>query len=130
MKTLLLLLGMVGMGWGQTTGPGTTNPFSGCEGHVSLSKFMDCVVASEHRTKSSPIDVPAIEVKLESRPDSEDGSYLLEFSKACAEWREGKMSWKPEIIACHWNGWTCAEKSRILLTAEDGKKWCHKPQTD
>jgi len=25
--------------------------------------------------------------------------------------------------------WTCKQKSRILLTAEDGKKWCHKPQT-
>lgn len=24
---------------------------------------------------------------------------------------------------------TCADKSRILLTAEDGKKFCHKPQT-
>jgi hypothetical protein len=25
--------------------------------------------------------------------------------------------------------WACADKSRILMTAEDGKKWCHKPQT-
>lgn len=25
--------------------------------------------------------------------------------------------------------YTCADKSRILLTAEDGKKYCHKPQT-
>jgi hypothetical protein len=25
---------------------------------------------------------------------------------------------------------TCADKSRILMTAEDGKKYCHKPQTD
>jgi hypothetical protein len=24
--------------------------------------------------------------------------------------------------------WRCADKSRILLTAEDGKKWCHKVQ--
>ena len=23
----------------------------------------------------------------------------------------------------------CADKSRILLTAEDGKKWCHKPES-
>lgn len=25
-------------------------------------------------------------------------------------------------------GWTCADQSRILLTAEDGKRWCHKVQ--
>jgi hypothetical protein len=25
--------------------------------------------------------------------------------------------------------WTCADKRRILLTSEDGKKWCHTPQT-
>jgi hypothetical protein len=24
--------------------------------------------------------------------------------------------------------WTCADKSRVLETAEDGKKWCHKTQ--
>lgn len=24
---------------------------------------------------------------------------------------------------------TCADKSRILMTAEDGTKWCHKPDT-
>jgi hypothetical protein len=23
--------------------------------------------------------------------------------------------------------WTCADKSRILLSAEDGKQWCYKP---
>jgi hypothetical protein len=29
------------------------------------------------------------------------------------------------------DGWTweCADKSRILMMAEDGKAWCHKPQT-
>lgn len=25
--------------------------------------------------------------------------------------------------------WTCSDKSRILLTAEDGTKWCHAPKT-
>jgi hypothetical protein len=25
--------------------------------------------------------------------------------------------------------YTCADKSRILLTAEDGKRWCHKPES-
>jgi hypothetical protein len=31
---------------------------------------------------------------------------------------------------CSMPEWGCADKSRILMTAEDGKHWCHKPQTD
>jgi len=27
---------------------------------------------------------------------------------------------------CKQNRWSCADKSRILLTSEDGKKWCYK----
>jgi hypothetical protein len=34
-----------------------------------------------------------------------------------------------ETAVARWK-WTCADKSRILETAEDGTKWCHKPQTE
>jgi hypothetical protein len=31
---------------------------------------------------------------------------------------------------CRSKGWTCADKSRILETAEDGTKWCRRVQSD
>jgi hypothetical protein len=55
-------------------------------------------------TPPEPIDVPAIPVKI-----------------LCQVFDGTKWQSAP----C---GSTCADKSRILLTAEDGKKWCHAPQ--
>lgn len=49
-----------------------------------------------------PIDIPAIQVK--------DGHSFVTFGG--------------ELIP----RWTCADKSRILLTAEDDTRWCHKVQ--
>jgi hypothetical protein len=65
---------------------------------------------------AEPIDVPAVQTKCD--PTAEENS--------------------PEMDACFSGEWpyffpdrivvTCADKSRILLTAEDGKQWCHKVQ--
>jgi hypothetical protein len=38
------------------------------------------------------------------------------------------MSWAPKPIECHVKRYTCADKSRVVLTSEDGKHWCHKVQ--
>ena|ERR1700690_1734638 len=35
-------------------------------------------------------------------------------------WRDGRCEYQ-------FKRETCADRSRILLTAEDGKRWCHKP---
>ena len=63
-----------------------------------------------------PIDVPAA---IKGRKVNSDGR------EEC--WwvtKDGKLG----KSVCYEMGWTCADKSRILLTAEDGKKWCHAPQ--
>jgi hypothetical protein len=62
-----------------------------------------------------PMDVPAIE----------DKPFLMHAKGDC--WGEGMQA----VCADHdifKPTYTCADKSRILLTAEDGKKWCHKVQ--
>jgi hypothetical protein len=53
-------------------------------------------------------DVPALQERVRSCPPSSSAA-------CCGD-------------DCAGNKWGCADKSRILLTAEDGKKWCHKPQ--
>ena len=73
-----------------------------------------------------PMDVPAISEDRSAEPDSHDGHELLLFSQACEEIVGGKMTWQPDVIACHVKRWTCADKSRVLLTAEDGTRHCIK----
>lgn len=52
-----------------------------------------------------PIDVPAIQT-----------------DQPC-----GRMYPSGHMMVCEaTHGWSCADKSRILLTSEDGKRWCHK----
>lgn len=63
---------------------------------------------------TDPADIPAIQVRDMFSPVG-----------ACGDGQ------KPEVPL--WNGclipwWTCADKSRVLLTAEDGSHWCHRVQ--
>ena len=78
-------------------------------------------------------DVPAIHYPVESHWEWEAGPGDR---MSCSHHGVPKESPKPAgVIFWHddctdgWE-WTCADKSRILLTAEDGKKWCHKPETE
>jgi hypothetical protein len=68
-------------------------------------------------TLSEPQDVPAIQ---EKRHEKTGGTIncraVSDALETCdCEYRDVEVT-------------TCADKSRILLTAEDGTKWCHKPQ--
>jgi len=69
--------------------------------------------------KPEPMDVPAVKTLLvqwhQDCPPGPDGTH----SKSGAE------CWGKQEFA-----WTCTDKSRILLTSEDGKKWCHRVQTE
>lgn len=62
---------------------------------------------------SEPVDVPAAETPavLECTPVDIPGFN----NSTCIALRPAQ--------------WRCADTSRILLTAEDGTRWCHKPQT-
>jgi hypothetical protein len=82
-----------------------------------------------------PIDVPAIRsldtVTFKSS-DAYDGSIeasaagFKSFEDDCKR-AHGEIQWSP-TATCHVRNYACADKSRILLTAEDGHKWCHKVQ--
>jgi hypothetical protein len=61
-------------------------------------------------------DVPAIKEMRKTKCSS--GAYVCDFNCQCT----GEMVNEPHD--------TCADKSRILETAEDGKLWCHKPETE
>lgn len=63
-----------------------------------------------------PIDEPAIQVS-----DARSGAGM------CSQ---GEKPSVKNSSYCIQPRDTCADKSRILLTAEDGKKWCHAPQTN
>jgi hypothetical protein len=64
---------------------------------------------------SEPVDVPAIQVPTNRAPDC--GSYFNDQPM----WRQGEYCTTERPLI-----WTCADKSRILETAEDGTKWCRK----
>lgn len=69
------------------------------------------------RPDVAPVDVSAIQVDKYTDYGPEwvcpAGAFLSRYRGA---------------LACRMKVWTCADKSRILLTAEDGKCWCHKVQ--
>jgi len=74
---------------------------------------------------AEPLDVPAVQEKeIVVNPHKKDD--LVKFSNECIS-TNGKMTWKPKP-ECHYLIWTCAEKSRILETSEDGNHWCRKVQ--
>jgi hypothetical protein len=70
-----------------------------------------------HSCGDEPCDVPAIKGK------AADGTHDRLF------WCNSGGGYAP-CGAPAKPGATCSDKSRILMTAEDGKKYCHKPQTD
>ena len=78
-----------------------------------------------------PLDVPAVQERhTYQRPPH---MVFATFRDACAhngevsviKTKEGK-----EDEVCIIKRWTCRDRSRVLLTSEDGKKWCHKLQTE
>jgi len=75
-----------------------------------------------HGWRPEAIDVPAIQVGKEecSTVKSDCGDSF------CGEIGSTLM---PGTTICWGINWTCADKSRILQTSEDGTHWCHKPQT-
>ena len=138
MKLLLAAtLALIGIGMGQTIGGPTftmKTPRDGCyvmlsmKGHVLKIHTEQCPVVEkvEHETTTvgkstgggspipqliEPMDIPAVKVCEETK-----AVYTAE------EWRTmirgGCITGIPKL--------TCADESRILLTAEDGSKHCLK----
>lgn len=110
-------------------------------GILSSSEMAGCSADDSVTIKKinpEPEDVPAVKGKESiSTPcawrDGDMGSCSF-----IIQWREGGSSCifsatladfdrYEQLPSCTTkNSWSCADKSRILLTAEDGKKWCHK----
>lgn len=65
---------------------------------------------------TAPLDVPAIAEKYLAHHRGDSCESVM--SGACI-YTSDEYEDRP----------TCADKSRILLTAQNGDKWCHKPQT-
>lgn len=65
-----------------------------------------------HNAKCEPMDVPAVEVI-----DHKDDWYYM---------KTYDVPEQEEMFRGDRKRWTCADKSRILLTAEDGTKHCVK----
>lgn len=112
MKSLLALLLTCGMLMGQTA---TKAPI-----HPTQKQLANPLPLLEE-----PMDVPPLEENTHDVPWKPEASELPYFSEACG-FVDGKMTYAPDPIACHVSSWTCADKSRILMTAEDGTKHCIK----
>jgi hypothetical protein len=72
-------------------------------------------------------DVPAIKGKPRAiTPSHSEPAFMKGFFDQC---RSMGLTVDEAKNSCMVNdGWKCADKKNILLTAEDGTKWCHKPQ--
>jgi hypothetical protein len=88
--------------------------------------------ATRWKLKSAPVIVGTA-VQTVSPPEPPDVPAIQEPKKECVAW------WNIDTLMGNGLGckeyaevlhYTCADKSRILLPAEDGKYWCHKPQTE
>lgn len=84
-----------------------------------------------HSCGSFSCDVPAVEIPAPSRlaytPNCNDASNICSGElMVCTN--HGTLIEGNNIAGCS-HGYTlsCADKSRILMTAEDGKSWCHAP---
>ena len=90
-----------------------------------IGKEYDLGDVAHPRTQWEPweyIDVPAIEETID---------HWGTFATPQECWKREYMPMQYcEKVAKRWElrHWTCAEKSRILLSAEDGAHWCHKVQ--
>lgn len=80
----------------------------------NLDKFHDIGPPAGEILEFNPVDVPAVRM-IEDQSD---------------QWWDVLNTEPAEVqtkgLQRHW---TCTDKSRILLTAEDGTKWCHAPET-
>ena len=92
-----------------------------------VAGFRDGWEAKEMPKPSEPEDVPAVKVK----------PYVVRATDTAAAYEKGFSDWCPDRkmlsrnpqsgnLECSHPRYECSDKSRILLTAEDGKKWCHK----
>jgi hypothetical protein len=116
MKTLILTLAVIGTAaaFGQSDPPLHQRRSLHCE---YISDAIEC-------NPSTPIDVPAVRLKdtTSTSGDLPDPA----FGKKFCEDMGGTMRDRQCVYT--WRHWSCADKTRILLTSEDGKHWCHKVQ--
>jgi hypothetical protein len=76
-----------------------------------------------HATKpAKPEDVPAISHISRFKPSRNDAAFVEGFVDECRKYARVDENTKECLVT----KWTCADKARVLLTAENGKKWCHK----
>lgn len=83
------------------------------------------------RLQPEPPDVPAIKKRQSIQmtiPPSGDMPAYGQGQKAACEGSPWGGAWNMDAHQCTVVAYTCTDKSRILLTAENGKKWCHKVQ--
>ena len=72
-----------------------------------------CGIAVAVDKKAEPLLVPAVKIRVE-------GGLSIISCPVTSPKNSNVMCTKPEYIEVD----GCEDKSRILLTAEDGKKWC------
>jgi hypothetical protein len=95
---------------------------SGCEVDPFFYGGCYTIEVKDYRALDpEPIDVPAIQ---DTRQVRDDPRYQLDCGLAETLNLKGLMATCLETIQFS----TCADKSRVLLTSESGKKWCHKIQ--
>lgn len=126
-KLLSLCILLVGQAWGKDCTPAPPGsilaPVLNVNGQnfscSSKGKWIPYAVPPA--PKPGPIDVPAIQEKTKRPPNCVMSAFSED--RHPTGWRDGEYCSEVPPLE-----WTCREKSRIKLTAEDGKVWCHKPQ--
>lgn len=87
-----------------------------------------CISEDEPPHAYEPMDVPAIQQKsLQATLICLRRECTLEELEA-VDCRAGEWSVSERAYLCYQTTWTCADKSRVLLTSEDGTKHCLKVQ--
>jgi hypothetical protein len=108
MKPYFMLLALLG---GMAIGQGADRPCNAAEAGRPCYNDRGVCVQNCDGPVAMGQDVPAIKV----------GSHL---AAICG----GKYDSVAVCMDGQVDDYSCADKSNVLLTAEDGKKWCHAPQ--
>ena len=111
-------------------------PRSYCLFNESRTIFIGCTADEMERygakgEPAEPQDVPAVQTDASEAStglcawNKLDGSNLSKPPFTREQWLRAKAECKRAM-----RKWTCADKSRVLMTAENGAKWCHRGQTE
>jgi len=91
---------------------------------VTRDENRNCYINIECYPAAEPQDVPAVSRTRRVRNPRDESLCELEAAHPELPKRCDGKTYVTETK------WTCADKSRVLMTAENGEKWCHRVQTE